>query len=442
MHPEHTYLRGRGKFAAQVLWLLFCVLLLAIFAIGIPVRWHFLLGLGSTENLVLFGMSPALESANTSRLGPQELAALLAFGMSPAFYAAYILTFEVGLVVLCTTISILIFWRKSADWMALMFSLILVLLGTNAVDTVVPLLSTVWSGWAVMSTLAGLLGMTLNVYILFLSPDGRFIPKWTGIITAGFSGFMFALAVYLVFLYYSSGTPAGSSLLVVAIPLWMSIILLGVGSQIYRYLRVSNSLQRQQMKWVVVGLVAVTIGFVLNAGLIFASSENSGLVRVLYNMLRAPLVNLCMVLLPVCVAISILRYRLWDIDILIRRTLTYALVTALLATVFLGSVIVLQQLLSTLTGSGQNELVTVLSTLAIAALFIPVRNRVQSEIDKRFNRKKYNAQQVLNDFANTVRDETDLEKLTGRLIQVVHETMQPKTVSVWLKPDQANERLR
>jgi hypothetical protein len=146
--------------------------------------------------------------------------------------------------------------------------------------------------------------------------------------------------------------------------------------------------------------------------------------------------------MPLALGIAVLRYRLWDIDILIRRTLTYALVTALLALVFFGSVIVLQQLFANLTGSGQNELVTVLSTLAIAALFVPLRNRIQSFIDRGFYRKKYDAQQVLNDFATTVRDETDLEKLTARLMQVVDETMRPRSVSLWLNTTPENQRVR
>ena len=91
-----------------------------------------------------------------------------------------------------------------------------------------------------------------------------------------------------------------------------------------------------------------------------------------------------------------------------------------------------------MSGQSQNEIVTVVSTLVIAALFVPVRNKIQDVIDRRFYRKKYDAQQILSDFANTVRDETDLENLTGRLMQVVDETMQPASVSMWLKDDRPN----
>lgn len=116
--------------------------------------------------------------------------------------------------------------------------------------------------------------------------------------------------------------------------------------------------------------------------------------------------------------------------------MTYAVVTGLSLLVFWGSVLVLQQLFAKLIGSGQSEIVTVLSTLAITGLFVLLRNGLQTMINKHFNRKEYDAQQVLNDFAGTVRDETDLEKLTRRLMEVVDQTMQPKSVSVWLKKEE------
>jgi hypothetical protein len=136
--------------------------------------------------------------------------------------------------------------------------------------------------------------------------------------------------------------------------------------------------------------------------------------------------------LPVTIGISILRYRLFDIDLLIRRTLQYSLLSGLLALTYFGSITVLQRLFF---ANQQSEISIVLSTLAIAALFFPLRNRVQEFIDKRFYRKKYDAQKVLAEFAATCRDETDLDKLTARLAEVIDETLQPEKVSVWIKDD-------
>ena len=138
--------------------------------------------------------------------------------------------------------------------------------------------------------------------------------------------------------------------------------------------------------------------------------------------------------LPAALTIAILRYRLWDIDILIRRTLIYSTITALLALFYFGAVIALQQLFRLLTGAG-DDLAIIISTLALYAVFNPLRRRVQDAIDQRFFRRKYDAQQVLARFAATARDEVELEKLTGELLNVVNETMQPKSISLWLKHD-------
>ena len=136
--------------------------------------------------------------------------------------------------------------------------------------------------------------------------------------------------------------------------------------------------------------------------------------------------------------IAVMRYRLFDIDVIIRKTTSYALLTALLALVYFGSVVVLQRLLSPITG--ESTAAVVLSTLLIAALFLPLRRWVQGIIDRRFFRQKYDAEQVLARFAATARDETDLDALTAELARVIQETMQPESVSVWLRPVERERR--
>lgn len=215
-----------------------------------------------------------------------------------------------------------------------------------------------------------------------------------------------------------------------------STILVAIGIQGYRYRRLYAPSERQQTKWVAYGsLLYFTVLLFVSIPYYYLLNQPPEAQHPWWQSLMASGWWLGVNILPLSFTFAILRSRLWDIDVIIRRTLTYAVVTALLVIVFFGSIILLQRIFSALTGTGSNEIATVLSTLAIAALFVPLRNRVQSEIDKGFNRKKYDTQQVLNDFGNTVRDETDLEKLTERLIQVVNDTMQPRTVSVWLKQD-------
>lgn len=287
-----------------------------------------------------------------------------------------------------------------------------------------------WSWWFLFGPL---------FLVLQLFPTGRPLsPRWRWVIV------LLAIA-FLYFIVFSGlGTSFEAAELESLIPnpigflsvealellllpfyaLLVSTAVLSATAVVLRYVR-GNTIERQQLKWF---LSACALFVIIYLVTILTNTKESELNSLIFN--------LTVFAFPISIGIAILRYRLFDIDIIIRRTLTYALVTALLAFVFFGSVILLQQVFSGISGQSQNELVTVLSTLAIAALFVPVRNRIQSEIDKRFNRKKYDAQRVLNDFANTVRDETDLEKLTVRLMQVVDDTMQPKTVSIWLKPEE------
>jgi hypothetical protein len=216
---------------------------------------------------------------------------------------------------------------------------------------------------------------------------------------------------------------------------WLLASGVGIGSQAYRFRHVSGPMERQQMKWVAVGFAAVTLGIILNATLLYTASEAAGLTRLLYHLSRTPLTVLCLLGMPVSLAFSILRYRLWDIDLIIRRTLIYTSLTATLALVFLSCVVFLQTLVGGLAGERQPELVTVLSTLAIATLFFPLRRRVQNIIDRRFFRQKYDAARMLAGFAAATRDEVDLDSLSAQLVDAVDDAMQPERVSLWLRPN-------
>ena len=204
------------------------------------------------------------------------------------------------------------------------------------------------------------------------------------------------------------------------------IFVVAVTAVIMAFRRGYNRVARAQISWVALG-IALSIGGTLTAYLL----NYSGMIDFsgpLASVIAWP-VTLAM---PVCLAIAILRYRLFDIDVIIRKTLVYTVLTALLALVYFGLVILLQSVFDSVSGQ-QSPIAIVISTLVIAALFAPLRRRVQDFIDRRFFRKKYDAQQVLAAFAQTARDETDLEGLTAELIQVVQETMQPESLTVWLK---------
>jgi len=218
---------------------------------------------------------------------------------------------------------------------------------------------------------------------------------------------------------------------------WALIVVgIAVVTQIYRYRFVSGIVERQQTKWVVLGLTGMFIGFLVVSLpiLLDPALRTPGRSNLLYILFAIPGILFSLLLMPVSIAFSILRYRLWDIDLIIRRTLAYSVLTGALALVYFASVVLMQALFRAATGQGANQLVTVVSTLAIAGLFAPLRRRVQDVIDRRFYRKKYDAAKTLAAFAATVRDETDLDRLTASLVNVVQETMQPEHVSLWLKP--------
>lgn len=187
-----------------------------------------------------------------------------------------------------------------------------------------------------------------------------------------------------------------------------------------------NRVARAQVSWLAFG-IALSIGGTLIAYLLeyTAVADFSG---PLATIVSWPVT----LALPVCLAIAILRYRLFDIDVIIRKTLVYALLTGLLALVYFGSVVVLQNFVGGATNE-QSPLVIVISTLVIAALFSPLRRRLQTFIDRRFYRRKYDARHSLSRFASAVRNEVDVEALTAEMVQVLDETVQPASVSVWLR---------
>lgn len=203
------------------------------------------------------------------------------------------------------------------------------------------------------------------------------------------------------------------------------ITILALAALVLRY-RAAGQVVRLQLRWFVFGgVIHVILNF--TPALLGYNSETMETWRWLY-MLGATAV----VPLYLAVGIAILRYRLYDIDVIIRKTLQYGVLSALLALVYFGMVILLQSVFNSVSGQ-QSPIAIVITTLVIAALFAPLRRRIQDVIDRRFYRKKYDAQQVLAQFAITARDETDMDKLTNELIRVVQETMQPESVSIWLK---------
>jgi len=323
----------------------------------------------------------------------------------------------------------LILWRQGTSRIGWSVSLVLIIMPITMISDADNLAANFPSIF-IPSVILSLLGTFILFIFLYLFPNGRFYPRWA---------FVPFTASFLIFTAYSfeySGlislpplvTQIGTILLLIA------ILMPGV-FQILRYRNVSTSLERQQTKWLLMGIIILILGFPLWF-LFFGEALNipPGQPRLLASMGGWTTSMLMNIALPVTMAIAIQRYRLWDIDLIIRRTLQYAVLTGFMVLIYFGSVVLLQSLFEAVSGQ-QSAAAVVISTLVIAALFNPLRSRVQEAIDRRFYRSKYNAQQALADFAATARDEVELEQLTEQLLSVVQESMKPDQTSLWLVKD-------
>jgi hypothetical protein len=206
-----------------------------------------------------------------------------------------------------------------------------------------------------------------------------------------------------------------------------TLLLLAASSMFVR-LRRATGVERQQIKWFAYAAAVAVSGSIVGHSLFLATDASwllwAGLIPGTVGVLG----------MPVAMGIAILRYRLYEIDLIINRTLVYGSLTAILATLYFGGIVVLQRLFVALTAQ-ESQLAIVASTLAVAAIFNPLRRRIQALVDRRFYRRKYDAAKTPEAFSVKLRDETDLDALSDDLVGVVKETMQPAHVSLWLRPD-------
>lgn len=319
----------------------------------------------------------------------------------------------------------LLLWRRSYTWFGLVAALILFMIGPgfSGLFFANQLQAPIWVN-RLNSFLAVIAWPTFFIF-LYLFPNGVFIPHFTRYL---------AVVPYLLFLLIGA-FPNSSSLDSIGTVVLMLYAVGGLVSQVYRYYRISNTQERQQTRWVVFALgifIAALISTYL-IPLIFPSLAIGTRGRFWYEFLGNGIVGILLpALIPLAIGISILRYRLFDIDVIIRRTLIYGGLTATLALIYFGSVVLLQSMV-TAVGGQQTAVVTVISTLLIAALFTPLRRRIQNDIDRRFFRKKYDAEKIVAAFGSSLRQEVNLEDLQGQIVAVVEETLQPELVSLWLR---------
>lgn len=421
-----TRLRGRWLIVARSVWLVLAAGLLANWIASL-FAYHAILRRVCTTNPA---QCPFWQPT------PGNVRALQSLGLTVDAYANYFISVEIVFSLACTVVGVLIFWRKSHEWLGLFVSFVLLLFGSFGISET--LNGTFANGQTplIIDVLGGILGLIqwpCLAVLLLTFPTGRFAPRWT---------WTLALLWVAQLVYFLLPAPYNISYW----PGWLVALELlmtwgGTASvQVYRYLRVYTPAQRQQTKWVVFGELTGVL-FNVITGIIQAVVPGFNAPDAPYQLLGGLFTAFLFLPFPITVGIAILRYRLWDIDAIINKALVYGSLTALLVAAYVGLVIGLSALLRSLFGHTADSAVTIVaSTLVVAALFQPVRKRIQAVIDRRFYRKKYDAARTLAVFSATLRNEVDLEQLREQLLAVVEETMQPAHVSLWLRPPEREKK--
>jgi hypothetical protein len=418
--PPPTTMRGPWLLFARAAWVVVAITALAIVILSVPSSFEHYSSVCTAASQV------CSEQEAVDQPTPEGVRALQDAGLSVRTYALLNVIVDKVFQLVWLVVGVLIFWRRSDDRMALLVSMFLVSFGPVSVDTTdAEALISSQPAWQLPVLAVEIVGNVCAVLFFLLFPSGRFAPRWMRWLAVAFCAFQVSRSSFWEF--YSRSP----SLEMVSWLVFLGIVVSLVWSQTYSYRRFSSPVQRRQTKWVVFGTtlaIAGTFPFQVPVDLSLVDGDTP--IRLL--LLRTGF-SLSFLLVPLSISVAVLRSHLFDIDVLINRTLVYGSLTAMLIGLYFGAIVVLQQLFVVLTGE-KSTLAVVASTLAIAALFNPLRRRIQSFIDRRFYRSKYDARKTLEAFSAQLRNETDLAALSNDFIGVVRETMQPEHVTLWLRP--------
>jgi hypothetical protein len=418
--PPPTTLRGSWLLIARMAWVVVATTALAIVVFSVPSSFEHYRSMCTAASEVC--SEPAVDQPT-----PEGVRALHDAGLSVRTYALLNVIVDKVFQLVWFMVGALIFWRRSDDRMALLVSMFLVSFGSVTVDTTgAEALISSQPAWRLPVLGVDIVGNVCVVLFFLLFPSGRFAPRWTRWLAAAFCAFLVSRSRFLPDFYSRS-----LALEMVSLSVFIGIVVSLVWYQTHSYRRFSTPVQRRQTKWVIFGTtlaVAGTFPFQLPVDLSLIGGDTP-----LVLLLLRTCFALSFLLVPLSISVALLRSHLFDIDVLINRTLVYGSLTAMLIGLYFGGIVVLQRLFVLLTGQ-KSTLAVVASTLAIAALFNPLRRHTQSFIDRRFYRKKYDAAKTLEAFSATLRTETDLAALSNDFVGVVRETMQPEHVTLWLRP--------
>lgn len=359
---------------------------------------------------------------------------LRATGFTTRNYWVFKSLMQLPIPVVWSGLGLLIFLRKSRDFGAMVISIMMVGFSTLGIIPLWQAFVTAYPEWQWIVLPAAFIGNICLYSFFFVFPTGRYVPRWTIILTV-------VLSIYNILNSYGFILPPSVAILKktteAVFPVFFILFLASfLVIPVYRFRYISSPIERVQIRWVVFTIVVAIALFAATASTVFLipnSNPEQDISFTFTTVFVQPIGWLFpFILIAISITISILRFHLFDIDLIIRRTLLYALLTGLLGLVYFGSIALLQGLLTSNTSQLQPAII-VATTLAIAALFNPLRRRLQYTIDRRFYRQKYDAEKALAEFATITRSETNLPALATSLVGVVQETVQPEEVKLWLK---------
>jgi xanthosine utilization system XapX-like protein len=374
--------------------------------------WPVVTGLALVANLL------ELPAFARSQLNHTIRAELPAWHLSPAGYVAVMIGFLAVFMLVCLLISAVIFFRAAEDPVALLCAYMLMAFGCGL--SFLPGVTITDPALNALSVILTSAGLVLVGWFFLVFPSGRFVPRWSRwCVLAAAAGMLVVVAPSLV-----KVEPAPDAVQ----PIGILLLVLGAGAQVYRYCRVSTLTERQQTKWVMLGVAAFVVVFAatrLIGNLATTSAQHTQLAD---NIFGTGSIFLAFAFIPVCIGIAVLRTRLWDIGLVISRTLTYTVVTALLVGVYAGLV-----LLATRVLAFTAPVAVAASTLAAAAVFNPLHPLAQRAVDRRFNRARYDADQAVAAFAARLQDAADPDAVHAHLLAAVHQALEPAHASVWIR---------
>jgi signal transduction histidine kinase len=418
----NTILGNRGLLLVRAAWLIVAALTVGLFAAGIPIEF---------AQLQLGCPTPAC--ASSGGVAPVELHLLENLGLSSEFFAAYGIALELAFALGFVVVAALIFWRKSSDRQALFVSLTLLLFGTATQPYAMHALVEARPAWGQVVDCLHFLGSASFSLFLFIFPDGRFIPRWTRWVA------LIWIAWLLPRYWFPDWPPSGSDTWLAwpNLSIWLGALGSAVYGQIYRYQCVSNWVQQQQTKWVVFGIALglalfIIVNIIVSSTVPVPTTAN----ELTTLMAGAALMNSALLLIPLSIGIAVLRYRLFDIDILMNRTLVYGTLTVSVVGIYVLVVGYLSVLFRT--AGGQSHLaISVLATGLVALLFQPLRYRLQRGINRLMYGERDDPYVVLSRLGQRMEATLAPGSVLPTIVETVKDSLKLPYTAITLKQDDA-----